>query len=102
MSSSALHKGALEALITPSSGRVISRTRKMAEETDKAQMSNTASTVVFRGANSPKLKKRTTSQKIRRIRNIAGSEFCCCSIAEKAGLCDVVRKLVGLREKLFL
>src|SRR6516165_3667989 len=77
ISSSALCKGALEALITPSSGRFISRTIKMAEETDKEQKNNNASTVAFRGANSPKLKKRITSQKIRKITNIDGSTFCC-------------------------
>src|SRR5882724_10905015 len=80
ISSTALRSGALETLMNPSKGRFISRTRKIAEETDNAQISSTASTVPLRGAKSPKLMKRPVSQKISNTRNDDGSSFCCCSI----------------------
>src|SRR5438552_8231837 len=83
ISSTALRSGALDALMNPSKGRFISRTRKIAEETDTAQMSSTASTVPLRGANIPKVMKRPVSQKISNTRNGDGRVFCCPSIKSR-------------------
>src|SRR5262249_59246482 len=63
ISPTALRSGALDAFMNPSKGRFISRIRKIAEETESAQMSSTVITTPLDGANSPKLIKRPVSQK---------------------------------------
>ena len=44
--------------MSPSSGRFISRTRKIAADIEHAQMNNTTTDMALRGANNPKLTNR--------------------------------------------
>src|SRR5215471_8765114 len=83
ISSTALRNGALDALMNPSKGRFISKIKKIAEETDNAQMSSTVSTTPLEGANSPKLTKRPVSQKTSTTMNVAGRLVCWPSITSK-------------------
>src|SRR5437667_679160 len=78
--SRALRIGALETLIMPWSGWLISRIIKIAPETDNALMSSTVITVALRAANKPKLICSIVSQKRRTTRNGTGSALCACSI----------------------
>src|SRR5204862_6237256 len=77
--SSALRIGALETLIMPSSGWLISKIIKIAPETDRAQMRSTATTVALRGANMPKLTCKTVNQKSSTTRKGIGIGLCVCS-----------------------
>src|SRR5262245_27647416 len=54
--------GTAEIFSTPSSGESSSRIRKIALDTESAQMSSATTTVVFAGANSPKLTNATVIQ----------------------------------------
>src|SRR5215468_12480209 len=57
--------GAFETWISPSYGAYISRIRKIAPDTDRAETSKLAITVAFEGASRPKLRKITVSQSTR-------------------------------------
>ena len=64
--------GELEILIAPSNGVFSSSRRKIDPETDSAQTSKAATTVALRGANNPKLRNMTATQKISTAINTGG------------------------------
>src|SRR5262245_36072975 len=76
INSKTFRMGASETLMNPSSGRLSSRTRQMAEETEMAQTQSEIRTVAFRGANKPKLRKSIEVQPMRRASRGVGRTVC--------------------------
>jgi hypothetical protein len=80
---SAVRSGALETRISPAYGEYISRIKKIAPETERAETNKLTTTVALRGANRPKLMKRMVSQKISTISNGAETELTDCSASNQ-------------------
>ena len=93
----ALTNGASEIWINPSNGRLSSRIRKIAPDTDSAANISATTTVPFDGENRPKLTKRMASQKVKSDEQRDGHRGVCLLEFQPAHLAELHGRGQGLR-----